>query len=143
MESEDEFALGSDCGPDPDAFCILFHFGYQFIELQMADRQSTMEHSLMQSFAVPAAAFNPAGDGGKVMTEDTGGGGDVNPFRHGSHDHGDPRQRCFQPIQGRAETTGSAATTGLTLEVADTLLATRTVADQGMNRWVSNGEVGT
>jgi hypothetical protein len=29
----------------------------------------------------------------------------------------------------------------LTLEVADTLLAATAVADKGMNRWVSNGEV--
>jgi len=43
MESEDKLALGSDCGPDPDAFGILFHFGYQFIELQMANGQSMVE----------------------------------------------------------------------------------------------------
>ncbi len=91
VESEDELALGSDSGPDPDTFGILFHFGHQFIELQMANGQSTMEQSLMQSFAVLAAAFNPAGDGGMVMVEDASGGGDVNPFRHGGHDHGDPR----------------------------------------------------
>ena len=63
----------------------------QFIELLMANGQSTMEQSIMQSFAVLAASFNPAGDGGVVMTKNTTGGGDVNPFRHGSHDHGDPR----------------------------------------------------
>ena len=57
----------------------------------MADRQSTVEQSLMQPFAVLATAFNPAGDGGVVMFEDTGGGRDVNPLRHGGHDHGDPR----------------------------------------------------
>ena len=91
MESEDELALGGDRGPDPDTFGILFHFGHQFIELQMVNRQSTVEQSLMQPFTVMAAAFNPAGYGGVVMVEDTGGGGDVNPFRHGSHDHGDPR----------------------------------------------------
>jgi hypothetical protein len=45
----------------------------------------------MQPFAVVAAGFNPAGDSGVVMVEDAAGGGDVNPFRHGSHDHGDPR----------------------------------------------------
>lgn len=105
----------------------------------MADGQSTVEQSLLQSFAVLATAFNPAG--GMVMVEDTGGSGDINPFRHGSHDHGDPRQWCFQPIQGRAETTGSAATTSLTLEVADTLLATTAVADKGMNRRIGDGEV--
>ena len=143
MKSEDELALGSDCGPDPDAFGILFDFGYQFIQLQVADGQSTVEQSLMQPFTVMAAAFNPAGDGGMVMVEDTGGGGDVNAFRHGGHDHGDPRNWSFQPIQGCAKTTGSAATTSLTLEVADTLLATTTVAYQSVNLRVSNGEVGT
>ncbi len=50
-----------------------------------------MEQSLVQSFAVMATSFNPAGDGGVVVAEDAAGGGDVNPFRHGSHDHGDPR----------------------------------------------------
>ena len=143
MKSKDKLALGIDRGPDPDAFSILFHFGHQFIELQMANGQSTVEQSLMQSFAVLATAFNPAGDGGMVMVEDTGGGGDVNAFRHGGHDHGDPRNWSFQPIQGCAKTTGSAATTSLTLEVADTLLATTTVAYQSVNRRVSNGEVGT
>ena len=43
MKSEDEFALGGDCSPDPDAFGILFYFGYQFIKLQMADGQSPVE----------------------------------------------------------------------------------------------------
>ena len=33
MESEDEFALGGNRRLDPDAFSILFHFGYQFIKL--------------------------------------------------------------------------------------------------------------
>jgi len=91
MKSKDELALGSNRGPDPDAFGILFHFGYQFIELQMANGQSPVEQSLMQPFTVLATAFNPAGDSGVVMVEDASGGGDVNPFRHGSHDHGDPR----------------------------------------------------
>jgi hypothetical protein len=91
MESEDKLALGGDRGPDPDTFGILFHFGHQFVQLQMANGQSTVEQSLMQPFTVMATAFNPAGDGGVVMTEDATGGGDVNPFRHGSHDHGDPR----------------------------------------------------
>ena len=95
----------------------------------------------MQPFTMMAAPFNPAGDSGVVMVENSSGGGDVNAFRHGSHDHGDPRQRRFQPIQGCAETTGSATATRLTLEVADTLLATTTVADKGMNRRVSNSEV--
>ena len=57
----------------------------------MANGQSTVEQSLMQPFAVLATAFNPAGDGGMVMAEDAAGGGDVNAFRHGGHDHGDPR----------------------------------------------------
>jgi len=95
----------------------------------------------MQPFTMMAAPFNPAGDSGVVMVDNSSGGGDVNAFRHGSHDHGDPRQRRFQPIQGCAETTGSATATRLTLEVADTLLATTTVADKGMNRRVSNSEV--
>ena len=86
MESEDEFALGGNRSPDPDAFGILFYFGYQFIQLQMADGQSAVEQSLMESFAVVATAFNPAGDGGVVMVEDASGGGNVNPFRHGCHD---------------------------------------------------------
>ncbi len=38
-----------------------------------------------------AASFNPVGDSGVMMVEDAVGGGDVNPFRHGGHDHGDPR----------------------------------------------------
>ena len=141
MGSKDKLALSSDCGPDPDAFGILFHFGHQFIQLQMADGQSTVEESLMGSFAEVASAFNPAGDVGVVVVEDAASGGDVNSFRHGSHDHGDPRQRCFQPIQGCAETTGSATATRLTLEIADTLLATTTVADKGMNRRIRDGEV--
>ena len=66
MESEDEFALGSNGRPNPDAFGIFFHLSHQFIKLQMADGQSTVEQSLMQSFAVLATAFNPAGDGGMV-----------------------------------------------------------------------------
>jgi hypothetical protein len=33
VESEDEFALGGDGRPDPNAFGILFHFGHQFIQL--------------------------------------------------------------------------------------------------------------
>ncbi len=142
MESEDEFALGGNGSPDPDAFGILFHFGYQFIKLQMANRQSTVEQSLMQPLAVMAAAFNPAGDGGVVMVEDAAGGGDVNPFRYGGHDHGDTCQRRLQLIQGGAKAAGSASATNLTLEVENALLAATAVADKGMNRWVSNGKVG-
>ena len=37
MKSEDEFALGGDRSPDPDAFGILFHLGHQFVQLQVAD----------------------------------------------------------------------------------------------------------
>ena len=143
MESEDELALGGDRSPDPDTFSILFHFGYQFIKLQMANRQSTVEQSLMQPFTVMATSFNPAGDGGVVMSEDAAGGGDVNPFRHGGHDHSDTCQRRLQPIQGCAKATGSASATSLTLEVENPLLAATAVADKGMNRWVSNGKVGT
>ena len=43
MESEDDFALGSNGRPDPDAFGILFYFGHQFVQLQVADGQSTMK----------------------------------------------------------------------------------------------------
>ena len=141
MESEDELALCSDRGPDPNTFGILFDFGHQFIQLQMADGQSPVEQSLMEAFTVLATAFNPAGDGGVVMVEDTGGGGDVNAFRHGSHDHGNLAQRCFQPIQRRAKSTGSATATCLTLEIADTLLTATAVADQSVNRRIRDGEV--
>ena len=74
QEREDEFALGGDRGPDPDTFGILFHFGHQFIKLQMANRQSTVEQSLMQPITVMAAAFNPAGDSGVVVAKDAAGG---------------------------------------------------------------------
>jgi hypothetical protein len=47
MKSKDELALGDNGGPDPDAFSILFHFGHQFIKLQKADGQSTVEELLM------------------------------------------------------------------------------------------------
>jgi len=43
MESEDDFALGGNGRPDPDAFGILFYFGHQFVQLQVADGQSTMK----------------------------------------------------------------------------------------------------
>ena len=37
MKSKDKFAMGGNSSPDPDAFGILFHFGYQFVQLQMAN----------------------------------------------------------------------------------------------------------
>jgi hypothetical protein len=74
MECQDEFALGSNRRPDPGAFGILFHPGHQFIQLQVANRQSTLEQSLVQSFAVVATAFRPACDGSVVMPKDTDGG---------------------------------------------------------------------
>lgn len=98
MKGEDELALGGDRSLDPDAFNILFHFGYQFILLEVADGQSAMKQSLMKPFTVPATSFNPMSDGGMVMAEDATGGGDVNAFRWGSHGHGNLAQRRLQPV---------------------------------------------
>ncbi len=74
MKSEDELALGGNRGPDPDAFSILFHFGHQFIKLQMANGQSSVEQSSMKSFAVVTTTFDPTGDGCVVMSKDATGG---------------------------------------------------------------------
>ena len=100
-----------------------------------------MKQSLSKTFTVATRLYNPAGDGSVVMAEDAGSGGDINPFRKGSHDHGDLHQRRLQPVQRRAIPAGSAAATCLALEVENLLLAATAVADQSMNCRVSNGEV--
>ena len=74
VKRQDELALGGHCCPDPNAFSILFHFGHQFIKLQMANGQSPVEQSLVEPFAVMATAFNPAGDGRVMMAKDATGG---------------------------------------------------------------------
>ena len=73
VKSHDKLASCSDCGPDPDAFGILFHFSHQFIQLQMSYRQCPVKQSLMQPFAMATTSFDPAGKGGMVMAKDTPG----------------------------------------------------------------------
>ncbi len=143
MRSEQDLALSSDRGPEPDRFRILFHTGNQFIELQVANGQSAMKQLVMKLFAMAPTSFNPTSDSGVVVAEDASCSGDVDAFRKGGHDHGDLAERGFQPIQGCGEAAGSAAAARLAFEVEDLPFAATAVADKSVNIWVGDSEVVT
>jgi len=75
------------------------------------------------------------------MADDAGGGGDVDAFGKGGHDHGDLADGSLQPIQRCGEAAGSAAAASLAFEVEDLLFVATAVADKGVNSWVGDGEV--
>lgn len=90
---------------------------------------------------MPARPTQPAGHGQVMMAEDALSSGGVDPFRQSGHDHRNPSEGSFEPVEGCAEAAGAAAAAGLALQIENALFASTTIANEGVDFLVGDGEV--
>jgi hypothetical protein len=80
MKCQNQLAASSYCCPNPNPFGILFHFGHQFIQLQMPNGQRPLKQPLVKPFTMMTTALYPTGDGGVMVTKDAASSRNINPF---------------------------------------------------------------
>lgn len=141
IEGQNKFAVSSDGCPEPEAFTILFDLGDKFIKLEMADLDSLVEDPFVKSLAVLTTTDKPTRECRKVIFKDTDTSREVDTFGESGHDYSDMSLRGFEPIERRCITTGTTVVASLALPVAELLLATTVVADEGVNGGIGDGEV--
>lgn len=108
MNGQDEFALRCDRSPHPDPFGVFLNPCDQFIQLKMANLNSTKEQPLVQPEAVLATAFQPATNRRMMVSEDARGSGDIQSLAEGMHNHGYAMDGGFEMVHGGVQAAGFA-----------------------------------